>query len=120
MTTKADYSTGFSVIFARLSDALGRKPVVIASFVIFLSASMACAASKNMNQVVGFRAAQGAGGAGLYALTMILYPEICPPSMIPTMTAVVGIIVALAGVSGPILGGVLTTYADWRWGFWIK
>lgn len=108
------------MISARLSDALGRKPVVLACFGIFLAASMACAASKSMNQLIGFRAVQGAGGAGLYSLAMIIYPETCPASMIPTISAVVGIIVALAGVSGPIIGGALTSYADWRYGFWIK
>jgi MFS family permease len=81
---------------------------------------MACAASKNMDQLIGFRAAQGAGGAGLYALAMIIYPEICPPNMVPAISAIVGIVVALAGVSGPIIGGALTSYADWRYGFWIK
>ncbi|OIW35580.1 MFS general substrate transporter [Coniochaeta ligniaria NRRL 30616] len=111
---------GFSVLSARLSDSLGRKPVLLASFVVFLAASMACAASKNMDQLIGFRAAQGAGGAGLYALAMIIYPEICPPNMVPAISAVVGIVVALAGVSGPIIGGALTSYADWRYGFWIN
>ncbi|KAB5539418.1 major facilitator superfamily domain-containing protein [Coniochaeta sp. 2T2.1] len=111
---------GFSVLSARLSDSLGRKPVLLACFLIFLAASMACATAKNMDQLIGFRAAQGAGGAGLYALAMIIYPEICRPGMLPAISAVVGIVVALAGVSGPIIGGALTTYVDWRYGFWIN
>ncbi|GFF35577.1 hypothetical protein IFM46972_04597 [Aspergillus udagawae] len=81
---------------------------------------MACAASKNLNQLIGFRAAQGVGGSGLYAMAMIIYPEISPPSLLPAISAIVGVIVALAGISGPLIGGLLTTYTSWRWAFWIN
>lgn len=81
---------------------------------------MACAASKDLNQLIGFRAAQGVGGSGLYAMAMIIYPEISPPALLPIISSIVGVIVALAGISGPIIGGLLTTYTSWRWAFWIK
>ncbi|TPX07403.1 uncharacterized protein E0L32_002127 [Thyridium curvatum] len=109
-----------AVLIARLSDAMGRKSVLCISFTIFLAASMACGASQNLDQLIGFRAAQGVGGAGLYSMTMIIYPEICPPAMVPLISSILGIIVALAGVSGPVIGGLLTTYRDWRYVFWIN
>lgn len=90
------------------------------SFFIFLVASLACGFASSLEQLIGFRAAQGIGGAGLYSMAMIIYPEVTPPSMVPLISSVVGFIVALAGVSGPVIGGLLTTYADWRWAFWIK
>jgi MFS family permease len=34
--------------------------------------------------------------------------------------AVVGLVVAIAGVMGPVVGGVITRFASWRWVFWIK
>lgn len=105
---------------ARLSDAVGRKTVVIMSFIIFLAASMGCAASKTLDQLIGFRAAQGVGGAGLYSLALITYPELSPPSRIVLVTSILGAIVAFAGVCGPVIGGLLTTYAGWRYVFWIK
>jgi MFS family permease len=111
---------GCAVLIARLSDALGRKTIVLACFVVFLAASMACAASRNMKQLIGFRALQGAGGAGLYAMTMIIYPEICPPKFVPLISSLLGMIVAVAGVCGPIIGGLFTTYTTWRWAFWLK
>ncbi|KAF5864307.1 hypothetical protein ETB97_008085 [Aspergillus alliaceus] len=111
---------GCAVFVARLSDVVGRKFALLACFVIFLAASMACAASKNLNQLIGFRAWQGVGGAGLYAMAMIIYPEISPPSLLPVVSSIIGIIVALAGISGPIIGGLFTTYTSWRWAFWIN
>ncbi len=105
---------------ARLSDALGRKTIVCTSFAIFLAASMGCAASANLDQLIGFRAAQGVGGAGLYSMAMITYPELSPPSRVVLVTSALGVIVALAGVCGPVIGGLLTTYVGWRYVFWIK
>lgn len=105
---------------ARLSDALGRKTVVVTSFAIFLAASMGCAAAATLDQLIGFRAAQGVGGAGLYSMAMITYPELSPPRRIVLSTSALGAIVALAGVCGPVVGGLLTTYVGWRYVFWIK
>lgn len=67
-----------------------------------------------MNQLICFRGIQGIGGAGLYSMTMVTFPEISPPSMMPVISSIVGAIVALASVCGPTLGGVLTTEASWR------
>ncbi|KAH6636358.1 hypothetical protein F5144DRAFT_619703 [Chaetomium tenue] len=111
---------GCTVLIARLSDVLGRKPVLLGCFLIFILASVACGAASTLDQLIGFRAAQGAGGAGLYAMTMIIYPEISPPELVPLLSAILGMIVALAGVSGPVIGGLLATYSDWRWAFWMN
>ncbi|OAA58692.1 Major facilitator superfamily domain, general substrate transporter [Cordyceps fumosorosea ARSEF 2679] len=111
---------GFAVAMARLSDALGRKTVACASFAVFLAASMGCAAAASLDQLIGFRAAQGVGGAGLYAMAMITYPELSPPSRVVLVTSALGVIVALAGVCGPVIGGLLTTYVGWRYVFWIN
>jgi len=111
---------GCTVLIARLSDVLGRKLVLVTSFAIFLAASIACGSAETLDQLIGFRAAQGVGGAGLYAMTMIIYPEISPPNLVPMLSSILGMIVALAGISGPIIGGLLATYADWRWAFWMK
>jgi MFS family permease len=108
------------VPLARLSDSLGRKPVVCTSFIIFLAASMGCGASRTLSQLIGFRAAQGVGGAGMYSMAMVTYPELSPPSRIVLVTSALGTIVALAGVCGPVIGGLLTTYVGWRYVFWIK
>ncbi|KAK1147259.1 hypothetical protein N8T08_001998 [Aspergillus melleus] len=111
---------GCAIFIARVSDVIGRRIALLICFLIFLAASMACAASKNLNQLIGFRAAQGVGGSGLYAMAMIIYPEISPPALLPIISSIVGVIVALAGISGPLIGGLLTTYTSWRWAFWIN
>jgi len=63
---------------------------------------------------------QGVGGSGLYSLTMILLPEIVEERKKKWIGAVAGLVVAVAGVMGPVVGGVVTRYTTWRWVFWIK
>lgn len=111
---------GLAVFLARLSDIVGRKVVICTSLAVFLAGSMACGASRTLNQLIGFRALQGAGAAGLYATSLVVYLEMSPPRLIILMFAVVGGIVALAGVTGPIIGGLLATHVGWRFAFWIK
>ncbi|KAM0418584.1 hypothetical protein ACHAPT_012483 [Fusarium lateritium] len=111
---------GCAVVFARISDIVGRRDAFIAAYIIFFAFSLACGFSKNLDQLIAFRALQGIGGSGLYALTMIILPELSPPHLVQHIGALVGMVVALSGVLGPVLGGILTHYTTWRWVFWIN
>lgn len=51
---------------------------------------------------------------------MIIFPEVSPDHLKSYISSLVGMVIASAGVLGPVLGGVLTHYASWRWVFWIK
>jgi MFS family permease len=51
---------------------------------------------------------------------MIALPEIAPARYLQYLAAVIGTIITLSSVLGPVLGGILTHYASWRWVFWIK
>jgi len=57
---------------------------------------------------------------GLYSITMVIFPEVTPMRMTQAIGALCGMVIAVAGVLGPILGGLLSHYATWRWIFWIK
>ena len=57
---------------------------------------------------------------GLYSLTMVIYPEITPLRRKKVIATVVGVVLAVAGALGPVLGGLLTEYKSWHWVFWIK
>lgn len=110
----------FAVPFANLSDVIGRRAAWLLAFTIFFAFSLACGFAKTLMQLVGLRAVQGVGGSGLYSLTMIIMPEIVSEDNRKWIGAVVGLVVAVAGVMGPVVGGVITRFASWRWVFWIK
>ncbi|KAL4971259.1 major facilitator superfamily domain-containing protein [Aspergillus desertorum] len=111
---------GFAVIFAQLSDFTGRKYAVLSAFTVFIAFSIGCGFAQSLHQLIAFRTFQGIGGSGLYALTLIIALELSTPKTWPVISGLVGSTIAIAGVLGPILGGVLTEYATWRWIFWIN
>ena len=111
---------GCAVIFARLADIFGRRDAYIAAFVIFFAFSLACGFTQSLNQLIACRTLQGLGGSGLYSLTFVILMEISPPKLQQSIGAIAGAVVAMAGVLGPVLGGIITHYTTWRWIFWIK
>ena len=111
---------GCAVIFARLGDIIGRRDAFAGAFVVFIAFSIGCGFAQSLNQLIACRAMQGIGGSGLYSLSMVIFPEIGPPTMMKWIASLAGAVVALAGVLGPVLGGVITHYTTWRWVFWIK
>ncbi|KAG6067695.1 hypothetical protein E4U32_003077 [Claviceps aff. humidiphila group G2b] len=111
---------GCAVVFARISDIIGRRDALVAAYVLFVGFSVACGCAQTMHQLIAFRTLQGVGGSGLYALAMIMLPESSPRHLRPHISAMIGFFVAVAGVLGPVLGGLLTEYASWRWVFWIN
>lgn len=94
--------------------------MILAALFFFTCFSLACGLAQTVEQLIIFRAFQGIGGAGLYSLTMVICPEISPPKFLPIVVGALGTSVAVAGVCGPVLGGVITGSTTWRWIFWIK
>lgn len=111
---------GCAVIFARIGDVVGRRNTYMAAFIIFFAFSIGCGFAQSLNQLIACRALQGVGGSGLYSLTFVISPEISPYRMRKYIGILAGMVVAISGVLGPVLGGVITHYTTWRWIFWIK
>lgn len=111
---------GCAVFFARMADIVGRRNAYVAAFVIFFSFSLGCGFSQNLNSLIACRTFQGIGGAGLFSVTMITFPEMSPTNFKPMIAPLLGMVISTSGVLGPILGGLFTHYATWRWVFWIK
>ncbi|KAI0450863.1 major facilitator superfamily transporter [Xylaria acuta] len=111
---------GCAVFLARIADVVGRRGAFLISYIIFIAFSIGCGFARNLEQLIAFRAIQGLGGSGLYSITIIVLPEIVPPRFLHGLAALIGIIITLSSVLGPVLGGILTHYASWRWIFWIN
>ncbi|KAF5984660.1 major facilitator family transporter [Fusarium bulbicola] len=96
---------GCAIVFARISDIVGRRDAFIAAYIIFFVFSLACGFAQSIHQLIAFRALQGIGGSD---------------NMKQHIAALVGLVITMSGVLGPVLGGILTHYASWRWVFWIN
>ena len=113
----------FAIIIARLSDIFGLKVVEMASFLLFIGFSLGCALSQNMMQLIVFRALQGIGGSGLYSMTMIIALKAVPMRQMGMISGVIGMVLVMSGVLGPVLSGAITgdhNSSTWRWIFYLN
>ncbi|MCJ1433471.1 hypothetical protein MMC27_002833 [Xylographa pallens] len=111
---------GCTVIFASIGDVIGRRNAFVSAFIIFIAFSLGCGFSQSLSQLIACRALQGVGGSGLYSLTMVIMIEVSPPKIRAWIGSLVGVVIAMSGVLGPVLGGVITYYTTWRWVFWMN
>ncbi|KAI4861555.1 putative efflux pump antibiotic resistance protein [Hypoxylon rubiginosum] len=119
----ASYLLGYTaviVIFAKFSDLVGRKLMLLVSAAFFVIFSAACGASQTMVQVIIFRAFQGIGGGGCYSLCTIMMMEIVPPEKYTQYVSSINVMSALALLLGPIIGGAIAANTTWRWIFLIN
>ncbi len=102
-----------------LSDAFGRRPVVITSLVIYAVATLGCAIAGNIQSLWLFRALQGiSAGAGLVVGRAVIRDRFHGPEaqrLMAQITLVFGIAPALA----PVVGGLLLNTLGWRAIFWV-
>jgi len=107
-------------LFGRLGDMLGQKRIYLAGFGVFGLSSIACALAPSLAVLVAARAVQGVGSAMLMACAPAIITNIFPASERGRAIGMNGAAVAAGLTAGPILGGFIVTYADWRWIFLIN
>ena len=107
-------------LYGKLSDLYGRRRLFIVAIVLFLVGSALCGAAQSMDELVVFRALQGLGAGGLIPLTFVVIGDLFSPRERGRFQGLTGAVWAVAAVAGPLLGGVLTDSASWRWIFYIN
>ncbi len=106
--------TGFMV------DKVGRKRYLLICVIGFMLTSSLCGMSENLSELVLFRFAQGALGAGLIPLSQGIITSIYPAVQRGKAMAIWSTGVLAGPVLGPVIGGALTSIASWRWSFYIN
>jgi DHA2 family multidrug resistance protein len=110
----------FTPLTGVLAERLGRKRLFLICVIGFTLASMLCGAATSLEQIVVFRALQGALGAGLVPLSQAVLLDTYPREKHGSAMALWGMGVMVGPVLGPSLGGYLTEYFSWRWAFYIN
>ncbi len=103
-----------------LTARWGARPVFLSAIVIFTASSLACAASSSLPELVAFRVVQGAGGAMMVPVgRLVVLSDTAKADMLRVMSLLVWPAL-VAPVVAPLAGGLITTYASWRWLFLIN
>jgi EmrB/QacA subfamily drug resistance transporter len=103
-----------------LADRFGRKRVFIAGVSVFTLASLSCALSGSAGMLIGSRAVQGVGGAGMFATGLALIGQDFRGRERGTAIALWGATVGAAVAVGPLVGGALTSGLGWPWIFYVN
>ncbi|PRY13389.1 MFS transporter [Kineococcus rhizosphaerae] len=107
-------------VVGSLGDRYGAVRLLRASVVVFVAASVVCAAAPTVEALALARALQGVGGAGMLVLPQALVAAVVPARERAAVLGPLGAVFAVATVVGPLLGGWLTDTGSWRWVFWIN
>ncbi len=120
--TLSAYLFGFALMnlfHGALSDSFGRRPVVLWGLALFTLASLGCALSQTIAQLVTFRALQGmSAGAGVVvsrAIIRDMFPQDEAQRVMSQVTIFFGVAPAIA----PVLGGLLFVQLGWHSIFWL-
>src|SRR3954468_18950881 len=103
-----------------LGDLLGRKRVFIAGVGVFTVASALCGAATSPLFLNLARGLQGVGGAVMFAVSLAIVAQEFHGKERGTAFGIWGATVGAAVAIGPLVGGVLTEWAGWRWIFFVN
>lgn len=106
-------------IWGKLADLLDRKVLVQLSLVLFTAGTVAAGFAHHIDLLIAMRVVQGLGVGGLISLVMVAVALIISPRERGKYMGVVGGIMALATIGGPLLGGFITDVWGWRANFFV-
>ena len=99
---------------------LGRKNFFILSVILFTFASVLCGLSNSIEMMIFARIIQGFGGGGILPISQAVLLESFEPRERGRAMAVFGLVIIVAPIVGPVLGGWITDNYSWPWIFFIN
>ena len=102
-----------------ISDSVGRRPLVLWGLSLFALASVGCALSQNISQLIFFRALQGLSTGACIVIARAIPRDMYPPGEAQQVMSRVTIFFGVAVSLAPLLGGWLFVWLGWRSIFWF-
>jgi EmrB/QacA subfamily drug resistance transporter len=113
-------STAVAPVFGTLSDIYGRRVMIIVSLSLFIAGSVLCALAPNMPILILARGLQGLGGGGIMPVVQTVISDVVSARERGQYQAYFSAVWMLAGISGPVLGGIFADHLHWSMIFWIN
>jgi drug resistance transporter, Bcr/CflA subfamily len=106
------------LIWGPLSDKYGRRPILLAGLLIYVAASIACALSSVISQLILFRVLQAIGGSAASAVATAMVKDVYSGRKRETVITLVQSAVVISPAVAPVLGAFMLTYTSWQGLFW--
>lgn len=120
--TITGFLVGFCIaqlIWGPISDHLGRRIPLVIGMVLFVIGSMGCALSTDITQIVFWRVFQALGACTGPMLARAMIRDLFSRTRAAQMLSTLTIVMAIAPIVGPLLGGQMIKFASWHAIFWL-
>ena len=108
-----------SAFYGPLSDAFGRKPILLWGLAIFSTASLLCGFATNIHWLILFRILQGIGGGVSIVVGSAVIKDTYDGAQCARIMSAMGIAIAVSPAMAPIIGGWVAEHLTWHWVFYI-
>lgn len=108
------------LIFGKLADLFGRRPVMFIGISIFLVGSVLCGLAGTMEQMIAYRFLQGIGAGAIIPVATTIVGDIYTKEERANVQGYLASVWGVSAVTGPAIGGLLVDYVSWRWVFWVN
>ncbi|MFM0345846.1 MULTISPECIES: MDR family MFS transporter [unclassified Paraburkholderia] len=112
--------TAMTVVFGKLADLYGRKPIVLAGIAIFLIGSVLAGFAWSMPAMIAFRLIQGVGAGAIQPVTLTIVADLYPARERGKVQGYLASVWAISAVVGPMVGGFIIHNMSWAWIFWMN
>jgi EmrB/QacA subfamily drug resistance transporter len=112
--------TAMTVVFGKLADVYGRKPMMLMGIAIFLIGSILAGFAGSMMTMVVFRLIQGVGAGAVQPVAVTIVADLYPARERGKIQGYLASVWAISAVLGPIAGGLIIRDWSWPWIFWIN
>ncbi|HXE17771.1 MAG TPA: Bcr/CflA family multidrug efflux MFS transporter [Stellaceae bacterium] len=122
LLTLSAFLVGFGagqLFIGPLSDRFGRKRPLIAGLALYLAASVACALASSIGAVILWRFLQAVGGCAVPVMVQAMIRDLFDRNEGARVLSLNMLVMGVAPIAAPLLGGQLMLFFDWRAIFWV-
>lgn len=107
-------------LLGRLSDVWGHRRLFIISMALFMIGSVAVALTESLSWLIATRVFQAVGAGALVPISIAIVGDLFPAGRRALPIGLIGASAEAGGVIGPLWGGIIIRFLDWRWVFWVN